>query len=253
MRVLAIGAHPDDIELGCAGALLRHVAAGDQVTMLVMTPGELGPQGITSRVREQEAAAAVLGVDLIWGPFHDGEIPTGKAAVAAIDEVVTRVGADVVYVHAPHDTHQDHVATSAAALSAARRMARVLYYQSPSTTSFDPTVFIDVESTISGKLAALRAHWSQVTQCPMVDLSAVEAGARYWGSRAKIGQAEAFETPRFVWDLVPASTTAEQSSIDEEFQALDAGLALAPGSSAPTSLDSAGPARRRARLVGLKP
>jgi LmbE family N-acetylglucosaminyl deacetylase len=201
MKVLAIGAHPDDIELGCAGALLRHVAAGDEVTMLVMTPGEMGPQGLTSRVREQEAASAVIGARLIWGTFEDGSIPSGRDAVSLVDRVVKETGADVIYAHAPNDTHQDHVATSLAALSAARRMARVLFYQSPSTTSFDPTVFVDVERTLGDKLAALRAHWSQVMQCAMVDLEAVEAGAKYWGSRAKISYAEGFESPRFVWDI----------------------------------------------------
>jgi LmbE family N-acetylglucosaminyl deacetylase len=208
MKVLAIGAHPDDIELGCAGALIRHVAAGDEVTMLVMTPGEMGPQGLTSRAREQEAAAAVIGARLVWGPFSDGAVSAGREAVSAIDEVVARTGADVIYAHAPHDTHQDHIATSQAALSAARRMARVLFYQSPSTTSFDPTVFVDVEKSLADKLAALRAHWSQVMQCPMVDLEAVEVGARYWGSRAKVSYAEAFESPRFVWEIGGATPVA---------------------------------------------
>ena len=201
MKVLAIGAHPDDIELGCAGALLRHIAAGDEVTMLVMTPGEMGPQGLTSRVREQEAASAVIGATLVWGPFEDGNVPSGREAVSVVDEIIARTGADVIYAHAPNDTHQDHVATSLAALASGRRMARVLFYQSPSTTSFNPTVFVDVERTLGDKLASLRAHWSQVMQCSMVDLEAVEAGARYWGSRAKISYAEAFETPRFVWDI----------------------------------------------------
>src|SRR5690348_4586218 len=58
MNVLAIGAHPDDVELGCGGALARHVAAGDKVTFLVMTTGERGPQDSVPRVLEQEAAAA---------------------------------------------------------------------------------------------------------------------------------------------------------------------------------------------------
>jgi LmbE family N-acetylglucosaminyl deacetylase len=214
VKVLAIGAHPDDIELGCAGALLRHVAAGDEVTMLVMTPGELGPQGLTSRVREQEAAAAIIGATLIWGTFEDGNIPSGRDAVAMVDEAVTRTGADVIYAHAPSDTHQDHVATSLAALASSRRLARVLFYQSPSTTSFDPTVFVDVERTLGDKLASLRAHWSQVMQCPMVDLEAVEAGARYWGSRAKISYAEAFETPRFVWDIGGAAVS-KSSVVDD--------------------------------------
>jgi LmbE family N-acetylglucosaminyl deacetylase len=201
MRVLAVGAHPDDIELGCAGALLRHVAAGDQVSLLVMTPGGSGPQGVQSRVREQEAAARVLGARLLWGDFDDGDVPSGRAAVSFMDSVVRQVGAELVYVHAPNDTHQDHVATSRAVLGAARRLNRILYYQSPSTTSFDPTVFVDVESTLHDKLGALSAHWSQVTQCPMVDLEAVEVSARYWGSRVRVGYAEAFETPRFLWDI----------------------------------------------------
>jgi LmbE family N-acetylglucosaminyl deacetylase len=201
MKVLAVGAHPDDIELGCAGTLARHVAAGDEVTMLVLTPGESGPQGLTSRIREQEAASAALGAQLMWGPYDDGSIPTGREIVALLDDAVRVTGADLVYTHAPHDTHQDHVATSQAVLSAARRMERVLFWQSPSTTSFDPTVFVDVESTLATKLAALRAHWSQVMQCPMVDLEHVEVGARYWGSRARVSYAEAFLTPRFVWDI----------------------------------------------------
>ncbi len=218
MRVLAIGAHPDDIELGCAGALLRHVAAGDEVTMLVMTPGESGPQGLTSRVREQEAAAAVIGASLIWGTYSDGLIPTGREAVRLVDDAVAAVRADVIYAHAPSDTHQDHVATSQAALAAGRRLARVLFYQSPSTTSFDPTVFVEVDGTLSGKLAALQAHWSQVMQCPMVDLDAVQVSARYWGTRAKVGYAEAFESPRFVWDI---GHQIAVKSLDDELAELD--------------------------------
>ncbi len=77
----------------------------------------------------------------------------------------------------------------------------MLFYQSPSTTSCDPTVYVEGAVTLSGKLAALRAHWSQVMQCSMVDLEEIEVGARFWGSRAKVCYAEAFESPRFVWDI----------------------------------------------------
>ena len=66
--VLAVGAHPDDIELGCGGALAKHVAAGDRVTMLVVTRGEEGPGDSQERVREQLRAVEVLGVhELLWG------------------------------------------------------------------------------------------------------------------------------------------------------------------------------------------
>jgi LmbE family N-acetylglucosaminyl deacetylase len=230
VKVLAVGAHPDDIELGCAGALLHHVAAGDQLHLLVMTPGEEGPQGVQSRVREQEVAARVLGAELVWGDFHDGDIPDGRESVSFVDAVVSQTGADIVYVHAPNDTHQDHVATSRAVLAAARRLTRVLYYQSPSTTAFDPTVFVDVEATLAGKLDAIRAHWSQVMQCPMVDTEAIEVSARYWGTRAKVSYAEAFETPRFVWDvarrrprLALVADAEDESRLDEVAQVLSLG------------------------------
>src|ERR1700722_10624360 len=66
--VLAIGAHPDDIELGCGGTIARHVSVGDQVAMLVVTRGEVGPGEVLQRVDEQQRAAAVLGVGtLLWG------------------------------------------------------------------------------------------------------------------------------------------------------------------------------------------
>ncbi len=223
MKVLAVGAHPDDIELGCAGTLARHVAAGDEVTMLVLTPGESGPQGLTSRTREQEAASAMLGARLMWGPYDDGSIPTGREIVSVLDEAVALTGADIMYTHAPHDTHQDHVATSQAVLAAGRRLQRVLFFQSPSTTSFDPTVFVDVESTLATKLAALRAHWSQVMQCPMVDLEHVEVGARYWGSRAKVSYAEAFLSPRFVWDIDRSADRVGGEPLSEPVLAHDRG------------------------------
>jgi LmbE family N-acetylglucosaminyl deacetylase len=216
VKVLAVGAHPDDIELGCGASLRAHVLAGDEVTMLVLTAGALGPQGLTSRVREQEAAAQVLGANLVWGGFDDGSVPAGRESVDVIDAVVRSVAADVVYTHAPHDSHQDHVAVSASSLAAARRVGRLLYYQAPSTTSFDPTVFVDVARTVEDKMAALNAHWSQVADCPMVDLEAVEAGVRYWGHRARVRYAEAFESPRFLWQVGVTAAEAEVTELDLE-------------------------------------
>lgn len=201
MNVLAIGAHPDDIELGCAGALLRHIAAGDRVTMLVMTTGERGPQDAVSRIIEQEEAARLIGADLVWGGLPDGAIPHDRDTVALIDRVIRECGAEVMYTHSAHDSHQDHVSTAASSISAARRLSRVLCYQAPSTNAFDPTVFVDVEETLPGKLAALEAHRSQVLRCELVDLEAIEAASRYWGYKARMRYAEAFETPRFVWDI----------------------------------------------------
>ncbi len=206
-RVLAVGAHPDDVELGCGATLLAHSAAGDAVTMLVMTGGENGPgddAAVVGRRAEQQEAARTLGARLMWGGLRDCTLLPDAATVAVVERAIEETGAEVVYVHAPDDSHQDHRAAAAATLSAARRLSRVLHYQSPSTLTFSPTTFVDVTAFLSGKLAALRAHASQVEMSAMVEPDAVVASARHWGAQARIGYAEAFAPTRMVIDLAPA-------------------------------------------------
>jgi LmbE family N-acetylglucosaminyl deacetylase len=208
VNVLAIGAHPDDVELGCGATLLAHRRRGDRVAILVMTTGERGPQDATSRIAEQEEAARVLGAELFWGGFRDGAVPDGRDAVDVIQSVVLQTGADIVYTHAPRDSHQDHRATGLASLAAGRRLSRVLLYESPTSEAFSPDVYVDVEGLVEGKLDALRAHMSQVLKNGLVDLAAVEGQARYRGFQARLHWAEAFEAGRFVWDLRQAARAA---------------------------------------------
>ena len=212
LRVLAIGAHPDDIELGCGGALLAHVTAGHHVTMLVVTGGENGPgdggRGVGRRA-EQEQAAALIGARLVWGGLRDCEVVADSGTVRLVEQVIRSTDADLVYVHAPEDSHQDHRAVASATLGAARRLSRVLHYQSPSTLSFHPTVFVDVTAHLSGKVAALAAHASQVEHSAMVEPDAVVASARHWGAQARIGYAEAFQPTRMVLDLAPTGDVVE--------------------------------------------
>jgi LmbE family N-acetylglucosaminyl deacetylase len=208
--VLAVGAHPDDIELGCAGALLAHRERGDDVHLLVLTTGEQGPQAALSRISEQERAAAILGATLHWGRFHDGAIPEGRVAIQAVESVMKEIGADVLYGLAPRDTHQDHRAVAAATAGAGRRACRVLFYESPTSVGFSPAIYVDVARQLEGKLMAIRAHTSQVLKNHLVDLEAVEAQARYHGFRARIRHAEAFEAARFVWEMPERGNQGER-------------------------------------------
>jgi LmbE family N-acetylglucosaminyl deacetylase len=201
VRVLAIGAHPDDIELGCGASLAAHRAAGHEVALLVMTTGEQGPQAARSRVEEQHEVAALLGTPVYWGGFEDGEVPDGRAPVAVIEQAMADFGADIVYTHSPRDTHQDHRATGEATLAAARRCSRVLMYESPSSTGFRPTLFVDVADHLETKLSLIRAHISQVLKNGLVDLEAIEALSRHRGFTARVRYAEAFETDRFVLSI----------------------------------------------------
>ncbi len=198
MRVLAIGAHPDDIELGCGGALLGHRDAGDELVMLVMTDGSRGPQGMDTRVVEQEGCAHMLGAELRWGGFTDGSVPSDHGGVAVVEDALEG-GVDLIYTHAPSDTHQDHRATAEATFAAARRVPRVLCYETPSSVSFTPGVFVDIDGYVEGKLNLLRAHLSQALAGGPVDLEAVEAQARFRGFQAKARNAEGFVAHRLLW------------------------------------------------------
>jgi LmbE family N-acetylglucosaminyl deacetylase len=205
--VLAVGAHPDDIERGCAGTLAAHRAAGDAVTMLVLTGGQNEPDAGADRRAEAESAARALDCLLVWGRLMDCAVTTDTGTIAAIENVISGVEADVVYVHAPDDSHQDHRAAAAATLSAARHSSRILHYRTPSTVRFEPSLFVDISAHLDRKLSALSCHGSQVAGAATVDPETVSASARHFGAQARVRYAEAFAPARFVWDLaaVPGS------------------------------------------------
>lgn len=198
-NVLAVGAHPDDIELGCAGTLTRHVAQGDRVTMLVVTYGEAGPGDIELRKEESRLAAQAIGADLIFGGLPDGSVSNHELAlVHLIEDVVRNTGATTVYTHGQKDSHQDHRAVALASTGACRSVPRVLCYDSPSSLSFTPSVFVDITATLDKKLSALRAHRSQVGNSLMASPAFVMTQAGYRGFQARCEAAEAFEALRLV-------------------------------------------------------
>ncbi|MEV6343114.1 PIG-L family deacetylase [Actinoplanes sp. NPDC051851] len=214
--VLAIGAHPDDIELGCGGTLAAHRAAGDAVTMLVVTGGQNGPGLVADRRAEAEAAARSLDCLLLWGRMLDCAVAPDATTIAVIEEAIREVEADVVYVHAPDDSHQDHRAVAAATVSAARHSRRVLHYRSPSTTRFEPSLYVDISAHLDRKIAALSCHRSQVESSAMVDPEVVAATARHFGAQARVRFAEAFTPSRFVWDLAPPPALTTTASLSLE-------------------------------------
>lgn len=200
--VLAVGSHPDDIELGCGGALAKHVARGDRVIMLVITTGQAGPGDVAARTREQEAAAATLGAELRWGGLPDGSVSAHELAlVHTIERVIREEEVDVVYTHGLQDTHQDHRAVALATLGAARHCKRVLCYDSPSSYHFVPSVFVDITEAFDKKVSALRCHASQVEHSAMASTSLVATQAGYRGFQARVEHAEGFMPHRVQLDV----------------------------------------------------
>ena len=192
MNILAVGAHPDDIEYGCGGYLAR-LAKEHDVTCLVATNGERGGDPET-RLTEQQIAHALLGLHrrLL------AQVPDTRVAAADLRDYLEQAvtGQDIVLVNTPEDSHQDHRAIALATLAAARRVPRVLCYHAPSSTRvFTRVVCADITATLPQKLDALRCHASQARH-RLEELAAAEA--TFWGGRAGVPHAEAFEPVRWL-------------------------------------------------------
>lgn len=202
-NVLAIGAHPDDIELGCGGTIVQHVAAGDVVTMLVVTKGEVGPGNTAARIAEQERACQVLGVDkLMWGSLPDCSVSLHELdLVHLIESAISTSRAQVVYTHSIQDSHQDHRAVALASTGAARKISSILTYDAPSSLRFQPTTFVDISTTLDKKIDALLCHASQVSASEMVDAHRARAQAISRGHESRCEAAEAFEPIRALWAI----------------------------------------------------
>jgi len=203
--VLAVGAHPDDVELGCAGALALHKLNGDRVYLLCLTKGEASGN-IEVRERECRMAAEMLGVDgLFFGGLEDTEVHDGRESIDIIEKIIDQVKPDIIYAPTPKDTHQDHRNTGLATMSAGRRCKMILLYEGASTQrDFVPQVFVNIEKTFELKRKVTRVFGSQLNNHSGGYSSAVkgiEGLAKYRGYQAGLNVAEAFEVGKFIFEV----------------------------------------------------
>ncbi|MBU0959612.1 MAG: PIG-L family deacetylase [Nanoarchaeota archaeon] len=166
-KIMAIGAHPDDIELGCGGTIVKHLEAGDEVFVIIMTEGEQGGHALNRE--ECLNSLDLLGIqpqNIFFGSFPDGSLTDNNHAVNFIEEIINRYGITKVYTHYPGDRHQDHRNCSNAVSSAARRIPEILLFEGPSTNvSFEPHYFIELsEEQIKKKVDSLGCYKSQINK-----------------------------------------------------------------------------------------
>jgi N-acetylglucosamine malate deacetylase 1 len=122
-RILAVGAHPDDVEFGCGGILVKEAARGHAVTILNLSRGEASSSGTPEeRLKEAEAAAAIMGVRLEWLPLEgDTRIEHRPANAAAIARVIRRLTPHILLGPSPEENqHPDHAKTARLVRDAAR-------------------------------------------------------------------------------------------------------------------------------------
>lgn len=209
MKILAIGAHLDDIEIACGGTLAKAVEAGHTVKVLIMSKsGYTNKEGNIQRsdevaVKEGIEALNTLGVqDIEILDFPTKDIPFQSDVVNPIDVCMSEFNPDIIFTHHPFDTHQAHEGVAKATIAAARRRNTVFFYEpiTPSGRSyvpFKPSLYVDIEKSLDKKIASLRCHKSEYHKFGAEDwIEGVRCRCGFRGYEIGAKFAEAFEILR---------------------------------------------------------
>ena len=218
MNVLAIGAHPDDIEIACAGTLAKCVKRGDRVVVCHASTGNLGhviipPDELTKiRAAEAKKAGSLAGIEVIGGLFNDLDIyDNNTEARDRIVDVIKYAQPDFIITHNPDDYMPDHTAVSRLVFDAAftatlpnyaskydtpAKLVPIYYMDTLAGVNFNPTEYVDVSEEIDLKIEMLNCHESQIVWMRDHDgidfADMVRTCSRYRGYQCGADYAEGF-------------------------------------------------------------
>jgi LmbE family N-acetylglucosaminyl deacetylase len=234
MNILAIGAHPDDVELCCGGTLAKYAKQGHKVFTATTTNGNIGsatlPMEEIARIRKEEAAraAAIIGAEYICLDYDDEMFFEDKAARINFINLVRYCKADVILTHSPHDYNPDHELTSkiindiAVMIPIAKiqtkaapydKIPLIAYFEPVNGLGFIPTDYVDITEEIEIKRAMCAEHKSQVLwmQDNYKDtfgggkdfFDGVMTTAKYRGMQCGVDFAEGFRLSNDAFRVVP--------------------------------------------------
>jgi N-acetylglucosamine malate deacetylase 1 len=212
MRVLAIGAHPDDLECHCGGTLARYVAEGHAVVMCHASAGDYGstgpdgPERAELRTGEARRAAELIGAEHVTLGLSDGGIRSEDAEQRrAVEELAREAAPDVVITHSAADYHPDHrelhrLVIDAVHLAAnprrtasgpaLRQHVPIYFMETDASLRFQPTEWVDITSTVDVKQQMAACHASELDD---EYLEQVLARSAYRGFQCGVRHAEGFE------------------------------------------------------------
>ena len=202
MNVLAIGSHPDDIEFGCAGTLIKHVDNGDFVHILCMS-GNIQRRSYSIR------ASALIGASIEILDYEDGEVPFNKETINRIESIITQYNIDTIYTHWTHDTHQDHINTVNASLAAGRHINNFFCYEQvplPRVGIDYPKVnyYVDITDVFDYKIMVCKEHFGEIVKFNSRNQDILEYTtdmAKYRGNQIGVKYAEAFSVLKMKSEL----------------------------------------------------
>ncbi len=204
MKVLAFGAHPDDIEVGMGGTIAKYAEKKHDVTMVVAT--------LTSNIKnvrkiESENAARVLGGELIILDIEPEALTFSRRLVQEFDRIIQDCNPDVIYTQWIHDSHQDHVALANTVIASARKNHSAVYMYEQTIPGgivpygFKAQMFVDISDVIDIKTNSIMAHKSQVELNDEWWLYGVKGRAMYRGYQINTKYAEAFEVVKEIKEI----------------------------------------------------
>lgn len=227
LDILAIGAHPDDVELGCGATLAKEIAAGKKIGILDLTRGELGTRG-SAEIRDVEAknAAKILGVVFRENLcFADGFFVNNKEHQLEIIKIIRKYKPEIVLCNAIDDRHIDHskgsqLVSESCFLSGLLKIETVLngeqqevwrpkqVYHYIQWKNIEPDFVVDVTGFIDSKVEAVKAYTSQfynpnsTEPCSPISsrnfLESITYRAQDLGRLVGVEHAEGFNTERYV-------------------------------------------------------
>ena len=183
LRILAVGAHPDDIEINCGGTLARYAEDGHHVMMAIATNGEKGhvtiPPQELAKIREKEArtSAAVIGAELFWLGFPDGDLFYDRETRLHFVDMIRQAQPDIILTHWGETYHPDHIATSQLVCGAsyistvphfktehdAHKIVPKIYYMDVYYgVAAEASEYVDITTVHEKKKEMLAAHASQL-------------------------------------------------------------------------------------------
>ena len=214
MNILAIGAHPDDIEIGCGGLLLKAAKQGHNVYMYGLTRGSHSGDPV-QRTHELMQSAKFIGAHTLWiDNFEDTKLYLNSELINRIECFINKSNADIVYTHSKIDTHHDHRAIAEATLEAGRYVPNILAYEMPVTKDFRPQVYYDISDVIDDKVELINIFSSQMHKTHLT-ANAIKGLAQFKALQSRLGTlityVESFEVLKlsFAKDFMLLNTSQE--------------------------------------------
>ena len=162
--ILIIGAHPDDIELGCVGTALKLKSMGKKIYCLILTKGEnWEKKTYKERIFEQNKSFEIESFDGVYiGKYRDGCIKWETEAIDYVSNIIKENSIDTIFSQYYLDSHQDHIAVSHIARSASMYCKNLIYYESLTSLQFYPNFYVDISLYERQKEKMLKSYTSQL-------------------------------------------------------------------------------------------